>query len=288
MCQCLHIWRANHDIQPCLNPYAVVEYILSYVTKGQKGMSLQMEHACSDAKKGNMDLKESVHHMGNVFLNAVETGQEEAAFLLLQLPMTYMSRDSVFINTSPKNERTFLVKSKKELEEMDPDSTDIQVTGLITHYRQRPHVMENYCLADFASKVNVCKTASAQSDTSNSVICTSGHGIVYKTRKKDRIIHYVNYNKTNNCEHHYCERLMLFLLWRDEEFDLLHGCNSYKEKYIQNTGNESYPTAILASLPSQEESKPKSQPLLQTTSTLVIPPLQAIILPLKLLVVEYL
>ena len=162
-------------------PYAVVEYNLSYITKGQKGMSLQMERACSDAKKGNMDLKESVRHMGNVFLNAVETGQEEAAFLLLQLPMTYMSRDSVFINTSPKNERTFLVKSKKELEEMDPDSTDIQVTGLITHYHQRPHVMENYCLADFASKVNVCKTASAQSDTSKSVICTSGHGIVYKT-----------------------------------------------------------------------------------------------------------
>ena len=40
MCQCLYIWRANHDIQPCLNPYAVVEYILSYVTKGQKGMSV--------------------------------------------------------------------------------------------------------------------------------------------------------------------------------------------------------------------------------------------------------
>ena len=32
----------------------------------------------------NMDLKESVHHMGNVFLNGVETSQEEAEFLLLQ------------------------------------------------------------------------------------------------------------------------------------------------------------------------------------------------------------
>ena len=194
-------------------------------------MSVQMERACSDAKRGNMDLKESVRHMGNVFLNGVETGQEEAAFLL-QLPMTFMSRDSVFINTSPKNERTFLVKSKKVLEQMAPDSTDIQVIGLIARYAQRPHAMENYCLADFASKVNVCKSPSAQSDTSKSVICTSGHGIVYKTRKKDRIIRYVNYNKTNNCEEHYRERLMLFLPWRDEECDLLHDCNSYKEKYI--------------------------------------------------------
>ena len=93
--------------------------------------------------------------MGNVFLNAVETGQEEAAFLLLQAAMTFMSRDSVFINTSPPSERTFLVKSKKELEQMDPDSTDIAVDNLICCYQNRPHKMENYCLTDFASKVNL-------------------------------------------------------------------------------------------------------------------------------------
>ena len=114
MRNCLHIWRANHDIQPCLSPYAMIEYILNYVTKGQKGMSAQMEKACKDANKGNMDLKQSVQHIGNVFLNAVETGQEEAAFLILQAAMTFMSRESVFINTSPPSERTFLVKSKKQ------------------------------------------------------------------------------------------------------------------------------------------------------------------------------
>ena len=32
----------------------------SYVTKGQKGMSLVMEKACQEARNGNMDLKESV------------------------------------------------------------------------------------------------------------------------------------------------------------------------------------------------------------------------------------
>ena len=155
MHNCLHIWRANHDIQPCLSAYAMIEYILSYVTKGQKGMSIQMEHACNEARKGYMDLKQSVHHIGNTFLNAVETGQEEAAFLLLQLPMTYMTCDCVFLNTSPKNERTFLVKDKKSLQEMDPESTDIEVDNLIKRYEHRPQCMENYCLADFASKVRI-------------------------------------------------------------------------------------------------------------------------------------
>ena len=37
MKNCLHIWWANHNIQPTLSPHAVIEYILSYVTKGQKG-----------------------------------------------------------------------------------------------------------------------------------------------------------------------------------------------------------------------------------------------------------
>ena len=46
-------------------------------------MSAQMEKAYKDANKGNMDLKQSVWHISNVFLNAVEAGQEEAAFLLL-------------------------------------------------------------------------------------------------------------------------------------------------------------------------------------------------------------
>ena len=115
-------------------------------------------------------------HVGNVFLNAVETGQEEAAFLLLQAAMTFMSRDSVFINTSPPSERTFLVKSKKEIEQMDPDSTDIAVDNLIHCYQNRPHQMENYCLADFASKVNLSpktKTVSNPSLKLSTVICNS-------------------------------------------------------------------------------------------------------------------
>ena len=84
MHNCLHIWRTNHDIQVSLSPHAMIVYILSYVTKGQNGMSIMMECACEDAKHGNMDLKESVHHMGNVFLNGVETSQEEAAFLFFR------------------------------------------------------------------------------------------------------------------------------------------------------------------------------------------------------------
>ena len=236
MQNCLHIWRTNHDIQPCLSPCAMIEYTLNYFKKDQKGMSAQMEKACKDANKGNMDLKQSVQHIGNVFLNAIETGQEEAAFLLLQAAVTFMSRESVFINTSPPSERTFLVKNKKELEQMDPESTDIAVDNFIHRYQNRPHQMENYCLADFASEVNICqqtKAASSPSSKSSTILCVS-QNTVYRRRKKDRIICYVNYSKKKDPENHYCGRLMLFLPWRDEGTDLIGNCDSYKDRYMMH------------------------------------------------------
>ena len=81
--------------------------------------------------------------------------------------MTFMSRESVFINTLPPNERTFLVKSKKELEQLYPESTDIAVDNLIRRYQNRPHQLENYCLADFASKVNICQNTKPPSGVSS-------------------------------------------------------------------------------------------------------------------------
>ena len=49
---CLEFWRANHDIQLSLSPYAVIQYMLSYVTKTKKGMSAIMDRTCRDARQG--------------------------------------------------------------------------------------------------------------------------------------------------------------------------------------------------------------------------------------------
>ena len=62
MKHCLEFWRANHEIQPLLSPYAMIQYMLSYVTKTQKGMSAIMDRTCRDAWQGNKDIKASVRH----------------------------------------------------------------------------------------------------------------------------------------------------------------------------------------------------------------------------------
>ena len=49
---CLELWRENHDIQPSLSSYAMIQYMLSYVTKTKKGMSAIMDRACREARQG--------------------------------------------------------------------------------------------------------------------------------------------------------------------------------------------------------------------------------------------
>ena len=79
----LKAWQANMDIQYILDPYACAVYILSYITKGQRGMSKLLRKASEEASSGNKDIINKVRHIGNKFLNAVEISAQEAVYLVL-------------------------------------------------------------------------------------------------------------------------------------------------------------------------------------------------------------
>ena len=76
----LKAWQANMDIQYILDPYACAVYILSYITKGQRGMSKLRRKASEEASSGNKDIINKVRHIGNKFLNAVEISAQEAVY----------------------------------------------------------------------------------------------------------------------------------------------------------------------------------------------------------------
>lgn len=60
------------DIQFVLDVYTCAMYIVSYISKAQKGMSQLLQQACEEAKKGNCSIKQQVRDIGNKFLNSVE------------------------------------------------------------------------------------------------------------------------------------------------------------------------------------------------------------------------
>ena len=131
-------WKANLDIQIVLEPYGCASYIVGYISKSQRGMSAQLDAAAKEARRGNLDLKKQVRHIGNVFSNCVEVSAQEAVYLDLQIPLTKCTRDIVFINTSIPEERIFLLKPKAALDELPAESTDIESQNVIQRYSKRP------------------------------------------------------------------------------------------------------------------------------------------------------
>ena len=55
------------DIQFVLDVYACAMYIVSYISKAQKGMSQLLQRACDKARQGNSSIKQQVRDIGNNF-----------------------------------------------------------------------------------------------------------------------------------------------------------------------------------------------------------------------------
>ena len=119
------------EIQFVLDVYACAMYIVSYISKAQKGMSQLLRQACDEARKGNSNIKQQVRDIGNKFLNSVVISAQEAVYIVLQLPMKKCSRQVIFINTSPPNERVQLLKPIHDIQEMDDNCEDVYTNGLL-------------------------------------------------------------------------------------------------------------------------------------------------------------
>jgi len=241
----LNAWAANHDIQYVLDPYACAVYITNYISKSCKGMSTLMHNACKEARQGNDDLRKQVRYIGNQFLNATEICAQEAVYLALQLPLIKKTRQVTFINSSPPEERTRLLKNEDALKELSGNSVNIFSSNDITRYAGRPKQLENWCLADYVAELNIQypDTSKQKSDPyadncddemdigeENNELQEADHcliditlrnGIKIKSRTKSKVIRYVRFNESLDKENFCREQLFMFLPWRNEATDLL-------------------------------------------------------------------
>ena len=98
----LRAWRANMDLQFILDPYACAMYIVSYISKAQRGMSNLLHKATNEARENPTDLPRQVRQIGNAFINHVEISAQEAIYFVLQMHLRQSSRTVLFVNTSPQ------------------------------------------------------------------------------------------------------------------------------------------------------------------------------------------
>ena len=150
--------------------------------------------------------------------------------------MRKSSRQVIFINTAPPEERVKLLKPMNEIEKMDDESEEVHSSGLLNRYMTRPSNLEMVTLADWAALYDTPRKPfvkkSKDIDTDNLPLETGNDEenddelpnyaneamqntkqSKPKQRLKPRIIRSVWFNVKSHPEKHYRELIMLFTSW---------------------------------------------------------------------------
>lgn len=147
----LKCWEANMDIQFILDQYACVSYIVSYISKGQRGLSNLLHQACKETRSSESDIRQQVRKIGNQFLSHVEIGAQEAVYLVLQIPLRKCTGSVVFIDTNSAVKRVDLLKSFTDLQHLPKTSTNIEADSVLKKYKRRPKKLNDCIYSDFVS-----------------------------------------------------------------------------------------------------------------------------------------
>lgn len=132
-----------------------------------------------------------------------------------------------------------MLKSVSELKKLDPRSEEIMKKGPIDRYAERPHELEDTCLADFIACYAFRGNQQTIDDADNDLIDEELSDIEenehdssrakskYKLndgtltlRKKRKVIRFCRYDVEKDPENFFRERVMLFKPWRNENDDV--------------------------------------------------------------------
>lgn len=211
----LLLMRSNQNIQFVLDPYGAACYIIDYINKSDRGMSNILREALHQIREGNKNLHDCLRQLSTKFHNNSELSIQEACYNILQLHMSESSESCVFIPTFPLENRVRMIKSKDDLKNLPDNSTEIFADGLINHYIDRPHSLDNLTLAEFAASYRFSKK-----QTSTGIALLRDKGFISKTRKPF-VIRYRNYTYETDPDEYLREHLMRFVPWRNEQRDIL-------------------------------------------------------------------
>ncbi|EDS38200.1 conserved hypothetical protein [Culex quinquefasciatus] len=200
------VLRSNSDLQFIMDEYSCASYLVDYVNKTNRGISafhrelLELQEQYPD-----YDYQGLLKKLGVRVLNSVEMCSQEAAWILLRLPMSEASRKIEFVPTMWPNERTRCRKRHQQMDDegLDDDSTDVWTRNIVQKYEDRDG-LEDVCLADFVAWYAPMKS------TKNS----------YKLRGTAKILRWRGYPMSEMVEYKR-EAVLLFLPFRNERVDLL-------------------------------------------------------------------
>ena len=162
----LKAWNANMDIQIAFDPYAVITYIISYVGKDETMITSFLKEALRNAKK--LPWQEKLKSLSTAFITHRQCGMPESIYRTLkELHLKESNIACTFVSSGFPEHRHSIYHPVPE----DPDQPndefmdavgEVQIEGrtgtfkkqvpISQRYAERPKVLNEMCLAQFAQR----------------------------------------------------------------------------------------------------------------------------------------
>uniref|UniRef100_A0A672HNV9 ATP-dependent DNA helicase n=2 Tax=Salarias fasciatus TaxID=181472 RepID=A0A672HNV9_SALFA len=215
----LKCWNANMDLSFVTDAYAVIIYIISYITKAEREIGLLLSNAQKEAnKEGNLSAREALKKLGSVYLHNRDVCAQEAVYRLTNMHLKECSRKVVFVPTGDNIVRMSLPLHvlKERASSHDLSSDDMWMTSIVDRYRNRPDggVFDGMCMATFASEYRVL---TKNEYSPNRIQLKNELGfILRRTRSQFAVVRYMRFNLDKQRESYFQGVLQLFLPYRSD------------------------------------------------------------------------
>ncbi|CAH0382899.1 unnamed protein product [Bemisia tabaci] len=221
----LLVWTGNIDIQYIGETSAIIgKYISKYQTKAEKSNMTDVFDDISSTR----GLPSRLWNYGVRALANRECGALEAADTLLSTPLFQTDPNTTFVFVDVSLFRSRKVKTKKEIEQLPPDSTDVFCPSLVdTHYPRRPDPMETVCLYDYARSWDIINKEPTRDPTV--VYYRYGDKFV-RQRSRPHIVQHYKTDPKQRPEQYFYSLLLLFKPWRKLE-ELKSSHETYAEAF---------------------------------------------------------
>ena len=228
----MELFKANHDLQICIDQYSVAQYICGYLTKNESGMSKLLK-AVNDETTGLKQI-DKLNAIAAVLDKHREVSIQEAIYRLLGLQMTKSSTKVKYLSTLHPHFRDGLLKGNlEELSETDsifhksahqyfenrPDESSNQDT---IHYEEdelEDNYWTNLCLAEFWSKYEIVygKANVPKKGKTKLIPLKNKAGFIRRRSEMAVLRYYLNYENDEDLAR---GLLILFMPFRDEMLEI--------------------------------------------------------------------
>ena len=151
--------------------------------------------------------------------------EHEAIYRILSIPLRESNMSVTYVPTDFKHECLRLVKSKKQIQTLEDDDTDIYPLRIVDKYSAHPDSLEDMCLAEFATSFTYDSSKKECDDVdppkeidanSSNVKLKYGRGVM-KRREKPNVLRYHFVSEKVDREKYFHRFLILYFPWRQEE-----------------------------------------------------------------------